>query len=457
MHCIQFRPSLRFFQGPHVAVAASDIGLESSDRPTPVIGRTGLLSKEDRLAHAEALRSVLVHVIIPTEIASHIVGGDHSSILSDVLSSAFEITKAQPPKDTSCDLELVLSLSNSLSVSQAVSVIFETLLDLREKTGRIAELHKCSLYSMICDGLCVKDVCDSRSISLGLLQSDLTLGVSDAAGNVLQLLKRLFVPKAGPPLLLELNLPNAPTVTQIANYFQNAHCNGTGMAPSQKTMLNILTTFVPNDAHKNRTVFVASNHEAAFQPPFYLKLFVPHERVRMRKLQLKEAILRERLVAHFFALMHDFFMPYFELVQRDVSFRTDWIMFQSHCRHRLHISERENRIVAQQRVVIHEEAFQHQLIAVEEESERFLQIAQQFEQLTLSSCGEASRKEMVLDAESLQRQKLEAQFAEAKSQVKHLLALNERKVDYRSCAIAMEEDSRLAMLRAYHIAIQSTM
>jgi hypothetical protein len=456
MHCIQFRPSLRFFQG---AQSAADTGIEDIERvpnASPAVLRGVLLqSKEDRLLHVESLRSVLVHILIPTEVVAHFVGGDKSSILSDVLSFMFGVAK--PTASSSCgnDLELVLSLPSYASVSQAISVIFETLLNLREKTGCVAELHKDSLYSKISRGV-VK--CDPHFVALAMLQSDLTLGVCDAAGNVLQILKRLYSPKSG-STSADAYLPPSPSVTQIANYFQSLHCNAFSMAPSQKTILNILSSFVPPvEAQKGNRTVIAAAQEAAFQMPFLLKLYVPAERKMLRRLQLQEEIFRERLVAQSFVFLFSFAVPYFEVLQSDVSFRTDWIVFQSHCRHRLHISERESRVTAEQSVIVNCESSRRDYIVVDEENKRAMQLVQLFEQLTLTSCWEASRQRTIEDSEVLQRHTLQVLFRDETTHMHHLGILQERVNHFvHSSGFQMEEDSRLAMLREYHCTIKMSM
>lgn len=257
MHCIQFRPSTRFFQAATVVDVPR--GETSAVQETSLKDVRSGLSKDDRLAHVESLRSIFVHVILPKDVVGHIWGGNASAILPDVLSTGFGSPEVQKKLGGCSDLELAFSLPSVANVSQAISMIFDTWIALEKRNGRAGVLHQNSLYSKISSTVDGVNGISSDLMALAMLQSDLSLGICDAAGSVLQSLKRVYSPK-GPSTLQIEQLPSTPTVGQLAQLFQTRHCQAFGLAPSQKTLLTILSSFV----EANGVV----NQEAAFQPPF---------------------------------------------------------------------------------------------------------------------------------------------------------------------------------------------
>lgn len=503
MHCIQFRPSPRFFQrpspGPHDEINESEQHA-SSVHPSPISGghaaasRGGAWSfhtKEDRVAHAEASRSIMVTVVIPREIVGHIVGGDPSAILPDVLYPAFEQGPTTRHASTtrhetrnsgggeSDDMELVLSLPCATNVSQAVSTIFDVWMELRSKTGKPTQLHEHSLYRKIVEcgtaGIMLPPGLESISSEvrcLALLQMDLTLAICDAAGHVIQPLKRLYTPKPGvaTPAVDPIKIvASNPQVAHVAQNMQVQLCHANGMVPSQKSLLNILSSFVPPSQNASPApgselslrktarsgspvVVAAAVTEAAFQPPFFLKLVVPSERKAFRRLQLQETIFRERIFAQSFAFLVNFAAPYYtEILSSDVALRIDWILYQSHCRHRLHIAEREARLQSEHGVIFNQETRERDVCLAEEELECHHLIGQTFERLLLVACAESSRQAMVVSKEASCWAELCFLFEHETRNMCCLLQSKQR-VEYflEIDGFRIEEEFRLQMLREYH-------
>jgi hypothetical protein len=510
MHCIQSRPSARFFQTTSIKAAEKERGDSpgTSVPPSPKSGASGnnswsggtwLLSKDERIAHVESTRSIVVTVVIPKDVLGHVVGGEPSAILPDVVSRVFasgdtadppaspHYAKGDPSSSLCTDMELVLCLPSNANVSQAVGSIFETWMDLRCKTGRPAQLHDRSLYRKIgSEGTAAPlpsggDSAPTETMLLALLQMDLTLGICDAAGHVIQPLKRLYNPKPGVtvPVVDPVKLPSTPTVSQVAHNLQVQHCLAIGRAPSQKSLLSILSSFVPppNTAAPLASSSVAPGEaalsvrksqrsvatgaawiqqDATFQPPFYLKLFVPAERKAFRRLQLQEMIFRERLMAQAFVFLTHFAVPYYrEILSCDVSLRADWILYQSHCRHRLHIHEREERIRCQQGVVFREEAALRVASLQEEDIEREVLLGHTCEQLMFMACAEASRHAGVASKESMMRVTITQLFQRDTQNMLRLLETMSQVTDFlNTLGNEMEETTRLEMLREYHSAVK---
>lgn len=170
----------------------------------------------------------------------------------------------------------------------------------------------------------------------------------------------------------------------------------------------------------------------------------------MRMLQLQETIFRERMLAHSFSFVVNFAVPSFELLQKDTVFRTDWILHQSHCRHRLHISEREARRLCEQTILTNHEALARLHIVDEEKSHRFSNLGEVFDALALFCC-ESSRTQMIEVAQFRSWASLLEKFETETGHMKCFAEIKAQVIDFvTSGGYQMEDRFRLEMLREYH-------
>lgn len=468
----------------------------------------GFHSKDERVAHVEEMKSILATVVVAKDVAAHLSGGFPEAIVPDTLSPLLSCgsvsqlsttavtcaTRNDSPRNTSSlrceptsqhqqidDIELTLSVPSSGNVNSTISAIFESFLELRRRTNQRVSLHPDSLYKKIekeATPVGVKDltaVC-SDTVGLALLQSDLTISVCDLAGNVVKRFKRLYTPKnvssLGPQGHPEHRLHEASTVTQVSNALIAHQCACSGLAVSQKSIMSLLSsvtessrpdevaqwgksTTSPSSKSMGTAVSVATPvaaGEAKFMPPYVLRLHVSDDRKLIRRLMLQEHIFRERITAQAFLFISMFATPYYrDCLSADTALRVDWILYQSHCRHRLHIAERAERVECQQQATSREEREDRDMVELSESEERTSILHFSFERLTFVALALSSKQAMIFDREDTEYKSLQAQYCREAEHLRHYLVMSSNVIRFVSAGGAeIVDDCWTQMLRWYH-------
>lgn len=453
-------------------VASSKKQVSSSTGPTTLTsapsGTIGFQSKDERLAHIDESKTILVHVIIPSSVAAHFSGGDTSAVLEDPLSVLLQqdrrggspssplkkATKRPTPPD---NVQLSASIPANSNVHATVCQLFDTWMEVRTRAGLRPTLHDGSLYRRISDPNI--DV-DGDKAALALLQADLTLGISDATGKVLKPLKRLFVPRSSSNVVAQLgHVPSSKTgtVSSMSTQLLAHYCSLTGKAISQKSMLSILSTFVePAATNTSSATASATVAEAVFNPPYMLAMYVPDDVLGQRKIMFLESIRREAIVARQYEYFSRFAVPYFgDILQADTQLRTDWIMYQGHCRHRLHATERQERHLCQQQVAQREECDTRHAIEQEEMRDREVMLCFESEKLITHLCAVENRRQAVEHVEHKERQRLRALFEREGFNTQRLAATKTMAETFVSSGGQEIYDSfSWAMLNVFHEAVK---
>jgi hypothetical protein len=257
-------------------------------------------------------------------------------------------------------LALSVRLNTSSTVHQAIGAILDHYLNLRSvaRGQSTASLCSQSPFLRIARGLVAADPAGS----VALLQSLLSLSTTDAAGKVLKQLKRVVALRGGgtsnaaaarsAAAAAAAAAGNPQTVSEIATALILRDCSRTpDQTLSQKTLISVLSKDDPD-----------------FAPPILFQVGFSERARRIVLLSTKEAVTRDAIEAESAKFMLLFARPYLsELLNPDTSLRSDWVVYEGLCRHKITILERQGRGESARRTVVHqEEEFRAGLLVCEE-------------------------------------------------------------------------------------------
>ena len=276
-------------------------------------------TKEERILHLENAGFLVAQIVLSKEVTAH-----------------FGIGEA---------VTLTTKLGTSLNVNAAIGVIFDHFLRLREMVTGSSDLHHASPYWRLAKGL--RDT-QSTIGPLALLQSHLSLSTSDASGNTVRLLKRVVAVRGGAPR--NLLQGSQRSVPEIATGLILRDCSHSAdQTLSQKNLLSLLAK------------------DSELSPPFLLQITLSEKLRRVVQVSAREASVRESLEQEAMQFLIRFAKPYLsEILNPDAALRSDWIVFQGHCRHKIHLLEAQSRMECSRRTILREESDQRCLILDEE-------------------------------------------------------------------------------------------
>ena len=404
MHCLDFRPNFRVrSNGSSSPLAVPKEPQEGTENAKPR-GTPPFSTKEERLAFVEEHRSLIVNVFVDSAVLLHF---NDRTEKCDRGSGGTALAAV----DNVGSLSLSVSVGTQHTTASALNLIFERLLALRRVIGADSTgIVLTSKYFRVARGVDVpmaarkqlfahvaSEAEQRKIVGAALLLSDLELSVVDADGRTVKPLRRMISNKNNQPL--EKTSSSVNSVAQLARALMLRECEETGKTFSQKPLYLLIATAKESDE--------LGDAEARFSPPYFLSVCIGSSREKMRTLMEEEAKARVGLEERQWWFLHRFAVPYERnIITPDTRLRVDWILYQSHCRHKLHCLEVQARIFAQQRTTFRSETAGRRSIEQEYDDSVLAQLQPQKTILEFMACWSSSRECLVLAAEAAARGRL---------------------------------------------------